>query len=138
MSRQIESLNRFLFYPSNLQSHSPNISIADLAPSPVPSCTNKSPSMDSNDTSTHTVFHTISQFNNSCIETPDAFRSSESSPSTSSQTQFRPLHTQTPDEPSPAPSFYTDATTILSSMTSHPPNPLAPLMKKLKKNLIIS
>ena len=29
--------------------------------------------MDSDDTSIHTVFHTISQFNNSDSETPDEF-----------------------------------------------------------------
>ena len=118
MSRQIVSLNRYLSDPSNLQRHSPNISISDLTPSPIPSYTNTSPRMDSDDNSTHTVFHTISQFNNSDIETPDKFQNSEPSPSTFSQPPIRPLHTPTPDEPSPAPSSYTEATPILSPMTS--------------------
>ena len=38
--------------------------------------------MDSDDTSTNKVFHTISQFKNSDIETPDEFADSEPSLST--------------------------------------------------------
>ena len=44
----------------------------------------------------------------------------EPSPSIFSQSPFRPLHTPTPDETSPAPSSYTDA--ILSPMTSDQPD----------------
>ena len=93
--------------------------------------------MGSDETSTHTNFHTISQFNNSDIETPDEFQNSEPSPCTFSQPPFRSLHTPTPDEPSPARSSYTDATPILSPMTGEPPEPLAPSMKNSKTNLII-
>ena len=57
MSRQIVSLNRYLSDPSNLQRPSPNISISDLTPSPIPSYTNTSPRMDSDDNSTH--IHTV-------------------------------------------------------------------------------
>ena len=46
--------------------------------------------MDSDNTSTNTVFHTISQFNNSDIETSDELADSEPSPSTFSQPPFRP------------------------------------------------
>ena len=41
-----------------------------------------------------TVFNTVSQFNNSNIETPDKFANSEPSPSTFSQPPFRPIHSQ--------------------------------------------
>ena len=92
--------------------------------------------MDSDDTSTISVFHTISQFNNSDIETPDEFADSEPSPSTVTRPPFQPLHTQIPDENSSAPSSYTDATPIDSPMTSDPPdhsNPV-PLMQNSKTN----
>ena len=85
--------------------------------------------MESDDDSTNTFFQSISQFNDSDIENPDDFRNSEPSPSTFSQLPFRPLHTPTPDEPSPAPSSYTDATPILSPMTSDQPDPPDPSMK---------
>ena len=49
------------------------------------------------------ITNTVSQFNNSDNNTPDDFLNSETSPSTFSQTPFSPLHTPTPDEPSPAP-----------------------------------
>ena len=74
---------------------------------------------------------------NLTIEIPDEFENSEPSPSTFSQPHYRPLHTPTPDEPSPAPSYYTDAISIFSPMASDPPDPLAPLMKKSKMNLKI-
>ena len=37
-------------------------------------------------------YNTISQFNNSDIETPDEFANSEPSPSTFSQPPFQPIH----------------------------------------------
>ena len=62
MSCKIGTLNRSLSYPSNLQHYSPNISLSDFTTYLVPSYTNKSPSMYSDNTSTNTVFFT--QFNN--------------------------------------------------------------------------
>ena len=88
--------------------------------------------MDSDDTSTNTVFHTISQFNNSDIETPDEFADSEPNPSTFCQPLFQPLHTQIPDEPSSAPSSYPDATPIYSPMTSGPPDHSSPVDTELE------
>ena len=71
---------------------------------------------------------------NLTIETPDEFENSEPSPSIFSQPPFRPLHTPTPDEPSPVPSYYTDASPIFSPMTSDPPEPLAPWWRNRKWN----
>ena len=50
--------------------------------------------MDSDANSDITVFHTISQFDNSDLETPDEFPNSEPSPSTCSQYPFRLIHSQ--------------------------------------------
>ena len=88
--------------------------------------------MVSDDISTNTVFHTIPQFSNSDIETPDEFENSEPSPSTFSQLPFRPLLTPTPDEGSSDPSSYTDATPVLSPMTSDPPDHPIPVDEELE------
>ena len=52
---KIGFLNRYLCYPSNHQRHSSRISLSDLISSPLPTFTNKSPSMDSDD-STQIIF----------------------------------------------------------------------------------
>ena len=77
-------------------------------------------------------FYPISQFNNSDIEIPDQFEISEPSPSRFSQPPFRPLHIPTPDELSPAPSSYTDATPILYPMTC---DLLGPVDEELENEL---
>ena len=88
--------------------------------------------MDSDD-STHTVFNTISQFENSDIYTPDGFKNSEPSPSTFSQPSF--YATQFTDESSPAPSSYTDANPIISPMNSDQPDPPSPVTEALEHEL---
>ena len=135
MSRQIESLNRSLSYPSKLQRHSQILPLFDITPYPETSYTNNSPSMDSDDTSTNTVFHTFLEFNNSDIETPDEFADSKPSPSTFSQPLFQPPHDQIPDEPSSAPSSYTDATLTYSPMTSDLPDYSSPVDTELENEL---
>ena len=86
--------------------------------------------MDSDHTSTNTVYHTISQFNISDIETPDELADSEPSPSTFSHPlSTTPYHI--PNEPSSAPSSYTDATPI----TSDPPDPPSPVDEELENEL---
>ena len=55
-------------------------------PPPDSSRTNTSSGMNSDTNSDITVFQTISQFNNSDVETPDEFADSEPSPSTHTQT----------------------------------------------------
>ena len=52
-----------------------------LTSSRLPSFTTNSPRMDSDD-STNTVLNTMSQLNNSVIDSPDEFQNSEPSPST--------------------------------------------------------
>ena len=91
--------------------------------------------MDSDNTSTNTVFVTISQFNNSDIETLDEFADSEPSPSTFSQPPFQPIWTQITDEPSSAPSSYNDATPIYSPITSDPPDHSSPVDTELENEL---
>ena len=137
MSRQIGSLNRSLSYPSNLQRHSLYVSVSDITPSPVPSYTNHSSHMDSDDNSTRTALHTISQFDNSDIETPDEFQNSEPSPSTLSQT---PSVHSTPQFPMNLPQSYTDATytdanPILFPMTSDQPDLPSPVNEELENEL---
>ena len=88
--------------------------------------------MVSDDISKSTFFHNIPQFSNSDIETPDEFEISEPSPSIFLQLPFRPLLTPTPNEGSPAPSYYTDATPILSPMTSDPPDLPSPVDEELE------
>ena len=134
MSRQIGS-NRSLSYPSNLQRHSPIISLSEFTPYLVPSYTNNSPGMDSDDTSTNTVFHTVSQFNNSDNENPDELADFEPSPSTFSQPPpLQPLHTPIRDENSSAPSSYTDALQFSLQRPATHLTPLAPLMENSRMN----
>ena len=96
MSRHIGSLNRSLSYPSNLQCHSQVLPFFDFPLYPEPSYTNNSLSMVSDNTSTYTVFHTISQFKNSDTETPDEFADSEPSPFTFPNLPFQPSILKSP------------------------------------------
>ena len=105
MSRQIRSLHRSISHPANLQN---KIAIFPLFAFPPPESPhpNTSPSIESDTNSNTTVYNTITQFNNSNIETPDEFANSEPSPSTFSQPPFQPLHSQVKIEPpSPPPSI---------------------------------
>ena len=136
MSHQIGSLDSSLSYPSNLQRHSPNISISDLTPFPyhhtliihhawiqmiTPQTQFSIPS--------HSLTIPMSKLQmNSKIPSParPLFRN-----------PFSPLHTPTPDEPSPALSSYTDATSILSPMISDQPDPPRTVNEELKNELDI-
>ena len=134
MSARLNPSNRSLSYPSNLESHSSRISLSDLTSSPLPTFTTSSPRIDC-DNSTQTIFITMSQFENSYIDTPEEFQYSEPSPSTFSQPLFQSLTCQLPNEPSPAPSSYTDATPILSPMTSDQPDPPNPFTDEQENEL---
>ena len=129
MSRHLGSFNRSLSYPSNLHCHSPNISNTDLTSSPLPSFTNNSPRSDSDDDSTNTIFHTISKFKISDVESPDEFQNSEPSPSTFSQT---PSVHSTPQLPMNLPQLLLPTPTQPQSsyqLQVTKPTPLAPSMK---------
>ena len=76
--------------------------------------------MDSDTSSNTSVYNTISQFNNSDLETPDEFANSEPSLSTFSQPPFQPLHSQIKIEPPYPPSSISNVTPIYSLLTSEP------------------
>ena len=111
MSRQIGSLHRSNSHPANLQTQFPIIPLFDFPP-PDSSVINIPSSTNSDTNSDISVFHTISQFNNSDVETPNEFADSEPSPSTYTQTStsafskppFRPIqpHHQFPSPSTPS------------------------------------
>ena len=76
--------------------------------------------MESDTNSNTTVYNTISQFNNSDIETPDKFTNSEPSPSAFSQHPFQPIHSQVKIDPPTPPSPISIVTPINSPLTSEP------------------
>ena len=93
MSRQVGSLHRSISHPANLQNPIPVIPLFGFPP-PESAHINTSSGMESDAISGITVFHTISQFDYSDLETPDEFANSEPSPSTFFQPPFRPIHSQ--------------------------------------------
>ena len=116
MSRQLGSLHRSNSHPANLQNIVP---IIPLFAFPPPDFVINIPSSTSSDTNSDTlVFRTISQFNNSDLETPDEFANSEPSPSTYSQTNsqnfsqppFRPINTSQPLPSLSTPSYPSQVT----------------------------
>ena len=125
MSRQLGSLHRSNSHPANLQNPVP---IIPLFASPPPDYVSNIPSNTDSDTNTDTtVFRTISQFNNSDLETPDEFANSEPSPSTYSQTSsqnfskppFQPIPTSQPLSSLSTPSYPSQVTpTYTSSLTN--------------------
>ena len=103
MSRQIGDLHRSNSHPANLQNPIPIIPLFAFSPPNFP-VINIPSSTNSDTNSDISVFHTISQFNNSDMETPDEFADSEPSrsthtqtnPSISSQPTFEPIQTSHP------------------------------------------
>ena len=85
MNRQIGSFRRSNSHPANLQNPIPIITIFAFPPPDSPQFI-RSSGMNSDTNSDIKVFQTISQFNNSDIETPNEFADSEPSPSTYTQT----------------------------------------------------
>ena len=116
MSRQIGSLYRSISHPANLLNPIPIIPFFVFPPPELPHI-NTSSGMDSDAYSDITVFNTISQFDNSDIETLDEFANSEPSPSTFSQPPFRPIHSQSQND-SPSTIFHiSQATPTYSPFT---------------------
>ena len=76
--------------------------------------------MESDTNSNTTVYNTISQFNNSDIETPAEFANSEPSPPTFSQPPFQPIHSQDNTEPLSPPSPILYVAPTFSPLTSEP------------------
>ena len=125
MSRQIGSLHRSNSHPANLQTQIPIIPLFAFPPSDSP-VVNIPSSMNSDTNSDISVFHTISQFNNSDVETPDEFADSEPSPSTHTQTNslafskppFRPIQTSHPLPSLSTPSYASQVTPTYSPFNS--------------------
>ena len=100
MSRQLGSLHRSNSHPANLQTQIPINPLFAFSPPVfpifiIPSSTNSDTNSDIS------VFHTISQFNNSNVETPDEFAVSEPSPSTHTQTNSS-VFSKPPFQPTPS------------------------------------
>ena len=85
MGRQIGSLHRSNSHPANLQNPPPIIPLFAFLQPDSPQA-NTSSGMNSDTNSDITIYTTISQFNNSDIETPDEFAYSEPSPFTHNPT----------------------------------------------------
>ena len=118
----------------NLQNHVPVMPFFAFPP-PETHHANTSSSKDSDTNSNTTVYHTISQFNNSDMETPDKFAYSEPSPSTFSQPTFQSLHSQIKLEPPSTPSSIYDVTPTYFSLTSDPSNTNIPVNMQLANEL---
>ena len=119
MSRQLGSLHRSISHPANLQNNLPIIPLFAFPPPQSPH-DDTSSSMESDTNSNTTVYITISQFNNSDIETADKFANSEPSPSTLSQPPFQHIPSQVKIEPPSPPSSISIVTPIYFPLTSEP------------------
>ena len=144
MSRQIRSLHRSNSHAANLQTQIPNIPLFAFPPpdSPVinvPSSTN------SDTKSEISIFHTISQFNNSNVETPDEFADSEPSPSTHTQTNtsvfsktlFQPIQANNPFPSRSTPSHASQVTPTYSQFNSNRSNNNCPDKIQISEELQI-
>ena len=136
MSGQIGSLQRSIYHPANLQNPIPIIPLFAFPPPESP-LFNTSSGMDSDANSDITVFHTISQFNNSDIETPDEFANSEPSPPTFSQPPFRPIHSQSTNDSPSSISHISQATPTYSPFTNERSNNNSPETTQISYELNI-
>ena len=111
MSRRIGFLHRSNTHPANLQTQIPAIPLFAFPPPNLPHIKTSS-AMNSDTNSDISVFNTVSQFNNSDVESPDEFADSEPSRSTYIQTTspnfskplFQPIqsHNQFPSPSTPS------------------------------------
>ena len=125
MSRQHGSLHRSNSHPANLQTQIPIIPLFAFPPPNFP-IINISSGTNSDTNSDISVFHTISQFNNANVETPDEFAESEPSPSTHTQTNssvfsqptFQPIQSTHPLPSFSTPSYASQVTPAYSPFHS--------------------
>ena len=125
MSRQLGSLHRSNSHPANLQTQIPIIPLFAFPPPDFP-IINIPSSTNSGTNSDISVFHTISQFNNSNVETPGEFSDSEPSPSTYTQTNssvfseppFQPISSSHPLPSVSTPSYASQVTPTYSPLHS--------------------
>ena len=119
MSRQLGSLHRSNSHPANLQTQIPIIPLFAFPPPDFP-IINISSSTNSDTNTDISVFHTISQFKNANVETPDEFADSEPSPSTHTQTDSS-VFSKPPFQPLPSvstPSYASQVTPTYSPFHS--------------------
>ena len=100
MSRQLGPLHRSNSHPANLQTQIPIIPLFAFPPPDFPFI-NISSSTNSDTNSDISVLYSISQFNNSNVETPDKFADSEPSPSNNTQTNSS-VFSKPPFQPIPS------------------------------------
>ena len=112
MSRQIGSLHRSNSHPANLQTQIPIIPLFSFPPRDSP-VINIPPSMNSDTYSDISVFHTISQFNNSDVETQ-----TQTNSSAFSKPPFRPIQTNHPLPFLSTPSYASQETPTYSPFNS--------------------
>ena len=125
MSRQLGSLHLSNSHPVNLQIQIPFIPLFAFPPTDFP-IFNISSSTNSDTKSDISVCHTISQFNNANVETPDEFADFEPSPSTHTQTNssvfsqppFRPIQSNHPLPSFSTPSYASQVTPTYSPFHS--------------------
>ena len=142
MSQQIGAPHRSNSHPANLQNHIPIIPLFAFPPPDFPAINIQS-STNSDTNSDISVFHTISQFNNSDIETPDEFANSEPSPSTHTQTNpsvfsqppFQPIQTSHPLPSLSTPSYASQVTATYSPFTSERSNNNSPDTVQISQEL---
>ena len=142
MSRQIGALHRSNSHPANLQNPIPVIPLFAFPPPDFP-VINILSSTNSDTNSDISVFHTISQFNNSDIETPDEIANSEPSPSTYTQTNpsvfsqppFQPIQTSQPLPSLSTPSYASQVTPTYSPFTSERSNNNSPDTVQISEEL---
>ena len=142
MSRRIGALHRSSSHPANLQNPIPVIPLFPFPPPDFP-VINIPSSTNSDTNSDISVFHTMSQYNNSDIEPPDEFANSEPSPSTHTQTNpsvfsqppFQPIQTSQPLTSLSTPSYASQVTPTYSPFTSERSNNNSPDTVKISKEL---
>ena len=119
MNRQFGSLHRSFSYPGKIQNSLP-INPFFAFPPPKSPHDKTSSSMESDANSNTTVYNTISQLNNSDIETPDKFANSEPSPSAFYQPPYHHIHSQVKIQPASRPPSLSHVTPTHSLLTSEP------------------
>ena len=133
MSRKVGSLHRSNSHPANLQTQIPVIPLFAF-PLPDSPVINVSSSTNFDTNSEISVFLTISQFNNSDVETPNEFADSKPSPSTDTQTNssafakppFRPIQINHPPPSLSTPSHDSQVTPTYSPINSERLNKNSP------------
>ena len=125
MSRQLGSLHRSNSHPANLKTQIPIIPLFAFPPPNFP-IINISSSTNSDTNSDISVLHSISQFTNPNVETPDEFADSEPSSSNYTQTNssvfskpsFQPIPPYNPLPSISTPSYASQVTPTYSPLHS--------------------